>query len=99
MPRPHRVCSASAGALASSPLSSHFHMASRTSPRPSGGTNSVGDATGTEATVGLRADEVSAEAWDRFLQRFGAEVYVMARYISATRAKPMNAKGPDHSSS
>ena len=38
----------------------------------------------------LTPDEVIADAWDDDLHRFGAEEYVMARYLTSPATMPMN---------
>ena len=43
----------------------------------------------------LTPDEVAARVWDDYLHRFGAEAYVMARYIAAPPRIPMNEDAPD----
>lgn len=45
--------------------------------------------------VMLTPEEVAAEVWDDYLHRFGAEAYVMARYISAPPTTPLNDNAPD----
>ena len=61
--------------------------------RPSRPMNSIGDTTGPDLAVRLAPDEVAAKMWDDYLRRFGPDVYVMARYISAPRVKPMTEDG------
>ena len=38
----------------------------------------------------LTPDEVVAKVWDDYLHRFGAEEYVMARYLTPPTTMPMN---------
>ena len=38
----------------------------------------------------LTPDEVIAKVWDDYLHRFGAEGYVMARYLTPPTTMPMN---------
>jgi hypothetical protein len=45
--------------------------------------------------VMLTPSEVAARVWDDYLHRFGAEAYVMARYIAARPTIPMNEDAPD----
>ena len=41
----------------------------------------------------LTPDEVAAKMWDDYLHRFGAEAYVMVRYISTLPTTPTNERG------
>ena len=41
----------------------------------------------------LTPDEVAAKMWDDYLHRFGAEAYVMVRYISTLPTMPTNERG------
>ena len=41
----------------------------------------------------LTPDEVAAKTWDDFLHRFGAEAYVMVRYISTLPTMPTDERG------
>lgn len=43
----------------------------------------------------LTPNEVAARVWDDYLHRFGAEAYVMARYIAAPPTIPTNEDAPD----
>jgi hypothetical protein len=54
--------------------------------------NPVWDPTGIEAEIRVSRDEMTAKGWDEFLRRFGVEVYVTARYISASLAEPIHNK-------
>jgi hypothetical protein len=45
--------------------------------------------------VMLTPDEGAATVWDDYLHRFGAEAYVMARYIAAPPTIPINEDAPD----
>jgi hypothetical protein len=38
----------------------------------------------------LTPDEVVAKVWDDYLHRFGAEEYVMARYLTPPTTMPRN---------
>ena len=45
--------------------------------------------------VMLTPDEVVAKLWDDYLHRFGAEEYVMARYLTPPTRTPMNVEALD----
>ena len=65
------------------------------SPRTRRPLSSAWNPSGTDTVVKLTRDEMAAKVWDDFLHRFGVEVYVTARYISAPRGKPVDKKdGP-----
>ncbi|MGA9162808.1 MAG: hypothetical protein WB297_18340 [Actinomycetota bacterium] len=51
--------------------------------------------TRTDMAVILTADDVVAKMWDDYVHRFGAEAYVMARYISTLPAVPTDDDGLD----
>jgi hypothetical protein len=38
----------------------------------------------------LKPDEAVAKVWDDYLHRFGAEEYVMARYLTPPTTMPVN---------
>jgi len=40
--------------------------------------------------VFLKPDEAVAKVWDDYLHRFGAEEYVMARYLTPRTTMPVN---------
>ena len=46
--------------------------------------------------VMLTSDKVTAEAWDEYMNRFGIEAYVAARYFSAPTSARIARDGPRH---
>lgn len=44
----------------------------------------------------LTSDEVTAKVWDDYMNRFGIEGYVAARYFSAPTSTRMNGDAPRH---
>jgi hypothetical protein len=44
----------------------------------------------------ITADEVVAKVWDDYLHRFGAQDYVMARYLAPPTTIPMNDDAGDY---